>query len=247
MARYQADVLFIASIYPGKLPDLRRYYGPSLNSTGVGAVRSTLFRLEPVPRGAKPFVLPIYDSFQDVLDTNQLSTLRDRPGNPTTAKPVTCENIAGDLLEKWGGGLMGVPAGARPGIIQIQPDNLALREFNKEGKLPVANLAEIAEMTDMQTRYFEFLAVQGRRLHKESNWKEITDTMRLAAEWMGYKEDWMVNLQGAPTTSPCPLCTKEIPNAAIFCPECKQQIRAMPAHIAAIQQQAAGVRKTVSA
>jgi hypothetical protein len=210
MARYEADCCFIASIYPGKLEPIRRHYGPSRESQGIKAIRSTLFELKPVPRGGEPFVFPVWDSFQNIVVVGQ----KERQ-----PKPVPVQEIVDDVLARWTGGLHNVPTGAKPGIIQIA------------GSKPTR--AEHEEMKQVQTIYFEFHFNKGEELHRQNKWDDITEVMRLGANWLGRDALW-ANPAIAMESGPCPLCTRIIPNAAIFCPECKQQIKAMPAELAAM-------------
>jgi hypothetical protein len=234
MARYTPDVLFIGSIYPGQLPDIRRNYGRSLAEKGVGVERSTLFHLDPVPRGQRLFILPIYDSFESVLDIMAMSAHAGRPEKPRMPKPVAVEEIMADLLKEWTGGLFNVPSGTKPGVGQISLLKQQVREFNETGKLP-SGIAdqELEQLKTQQTLYFEYLFTEGERLHKQSNWKEITDTMRLAADWLGYAREWS-HKAIAKDSAPCPLCTSLVPNAAIICPSCHHQIKAMPPELASL-------------
>lgn len=211
MARYEPDVLYIASIYPGKLEPQRRTYGPSRESTGPKAIRSTLFELTPVKRGGKPFVLEVLDSFEDVIILGQ----KDK-----VPKPVPVQSIIDDILGRWTGGLHNVPNGAKPGIMQIA------------GSRPTDS--EMKEMVQMQTIYFEYLFSEGEKLHKKNDWDGITEPMRLASEWLGMHAIW-ANPAIAMDSGPCPLCGTTIPNHVSFCTGCHQQVRAIPAEIAAIQ------------
>lgn len=203
MARYEAEVQYIASIYPGKLEPVRRHYGPSRESVGPKAVRSTLFELKPVPRGGKPCVIQVMDSFQDVIVLGQKEKV---------AKPVEVQSIVDDILAKWTGGLFNVPSGAKPGIMQIAST--------------VPTKAELDEMTRDQTVYFEYLFSEGSKLHDQKQWDNITQPMRDASNWLGRDAVW-ANPAIAMHTGPCPLCTEIIPNSAVFCPQCKQQVSFM--------------------
>jgi hypothetical protein len=231
MSQYIPDVRFIASIYPGQLPAIRRHYGPSRESEGRGAQRSTAFILTPVPRGKKPFVMPLYDSFENVLDIVTMSSMGNRPEKPRLPKPVPVESIVADLLKEWTGGLYNVPQGAAPGVIEIRPLKVELKKFEENGSLPGATVQEVEQMTEMQTMYFEYLFTEGERFHKQSNWKEITPTMRLAAEWLGHEREWS-HRAIARDSGPCPFCQAMIPNIAIVCGSCRRQVRETPAHLA---------------
>jgi hypothetical protein len=240
VARYQADAAFICSIYPGKLPVIRRNYGTSVHGEGKGANRSTTFKLEPVARGEKPFVLPIYDSFEEILDIAGLSAVTNTPKKPRISKPVPVEAIVADLLKEWTGGLFNVPAGAMPGIILLNPMKVELKKFEADNSLPGPNPGELQQMIAQQTAYFEYLFSEGERLDAQKEWKEITDTMKLAADWLGHARTWS-HRAIARDSSPCPLCTEIIPNAAAVCPRCHQQIRELPPEIARLN---AALRKT---
>ena len=233
MPRYLADVRFIASIYPGELPVIRRNYGTTLESEGRSASRSTAFRLEPVPRGDSPFVLAVYDSFEEVLDVTGMSSMGGSPQNKRAQKPVRVEEIVADLLKQWTGGLHNVPQGASPGIIEIKPMKVEMEKFEKNGSLPGPGPKELSHMVEVQTAYFEYLFQEGEKYHQRNEWKEITNSMRLAADWLGYSRVWS-HRAIARDSGPCPACTKIIPTAAAVCPECHTQIRALPAEIAAL-------------
>lgn len=200
--RYEAEALYIASIYPGKLDPVRRNYGPSRESTGPNAKRSTLFQLEPVERGDDPFVLQVLDSFQDIASF--ATGLKE-----IIPKPVDVQQIVNDLLGRWTGGLFNVPEGARPGIIQIA------------GTKPTR--AELVEMRTFQTAYFEYLFNEGAKLDGKKDWDNITPTMRLGANWLGRDAVWS-NPAIAMNTGPCPLCTETIPTSAVYCPRCSNQV-----------------------
>ena len=229
MAQYIPDCRFIASIYPGALPVIRRHYGPSRQSEGAAAQRSTAFSLPPVPRGKRPFVLPVYDSFESVLDIVSLSSLGNKAQKPHLPKPVAVETIIADILKEWTGGLFNVPQGAMPGVIEILPMAVEIKKFEQSNgrDLPGPNPGEMAQMTQQQTLYFEYLFTEGERMHKQNNWKEITDTMRLAAEWLGYEREWS-HRAIARESGPCPWCTAIIPNTAIVCSQCGRQVRETP-------------------
>jgi hypothetical protein len=241
MAQYIPDVRFIASIYPGVLPTIRRHYGPSRQSEGVGAQRSTAFTLQPVARGKKPFVLPLYDSFENVLDIVSLSSMGNKAEKPRLPKPVPVETIVADLLKEWTGGLFNVPQGAMPGVIEIRPMKVELEKWEKSGTLPGATVSELDQMETQQTLYFEYLFTEGERLHKQNNWKEITDTMRTAAEWLGHEREWS-HRAIARDSGPCPWCQAIVPNIAIVCNTCGRQVRETPPHLAHLEKPSAALR-----
>jgi hypothetical protein len=231
MARYIPDVRFIASIYPGQLPIIRRHYSPDRNGG------STAFSFDPVPRGGRAFVLPVYDSFESLLDVQGLSAMGNQNvQKPRLPKPVPVETIVADILKEHTGGLFNVPQGATPGVAEIFPLKVELKKFADTGDLPSPTGAEMKAMMATQSMYFEYLFTEGERLHKQNNWKEITDTMRLAADWLGYKRDWS-HRDMASDSAPCPWCTSMISNQAIVCPSCNRQVKATPAHLLNLERQ----------
>ena len=233
MSRYIADVGFIASIYPGRLESLRRWYGPTRESMGPGSQRSTLFQLEPVKRGASPFILPVFDSFQEI-DNFSRAGGGDRP---KISSPDPVEDISSDLLAKWTSGLHNVPAGASPGIIQIHPLPAQVRDWGgNPSRLDriTASLDEIAEMESKQTLYFEYLFQQGELHHRQNQWDAITPTMRLAAEWLGHEVLWR-HETASRKTIPCPWCGVQIMPQVVVCSSCGRQVRETPPELLALQ------------
>ncbi len=214
MSEYKPQVEYICSIYPGKLPVITRHYGPSLEAQGPNAVRRTNFELLPVPRGEKPFVLRVYDSFQTVLDI--------RTGKQTGTTPVPVEEICDDLLDKWVGNLFNVPAGAKPGVMKIANTS------------PSSD--ELRQMESQQALYMAHFFSEGERLHREAHSDQITDMMRLSAEYLGEKRIWS-DPAIARDSAPCPLCTTMVPNLAFICPACQHVIREIPAELIKFQSQ----------
>ena len=169
-----------------------------------------------MPRGGKPYVIQVWDSFESVLDIVGSGGLT-RGQKAYMAKPVPAEDIVKDILTHWTGNLFNVPAGASPGIIEVANST--------------ATQADIRRMEQMQTMYFEYLYTEGKRLAQEHLWKEISDTMRLAADYLGYKETWS-HRDIARDSSECPFCTELIPNSALKCKFCGEKVREYPAHLA---------------
>ena len=226
MAKYVADTAYIASIYPGELEPIRRSYGPTRESGGKSAVRSTLFELPPVPRGSKPpyAILEVSDCFEDVMDVMSQSGHSGGP-RPRLPKPVAVETIVDDLIGRWTGGIFNVPAGAKPGVMRIV------------GTVPTQR--EMRQMEEQQGAYFEYWFGQGEGLFRGdpttvNNYKTYTTEMRLAAEWLGRSRPWS-DPRAAAETESCPFCTSIISRIAIFCPQCNRQVREIPAHLAALQ------------
>lgn len=214
MSEYKPAVEFICSIYPGKLPVLTRFYGSSIEAQGPSAVRRTSYELVPVPRGEKPFVLKVYDSFQTILDI--------RTGKMTATMPVPVEEVAGDLLDKWTGNLFNVPSGAKPGVMLIANTS--------------PNRDELRQMESQQALYMAHFFSEGERLHREAHSDQITEMMRLSAEYLGEKRIWS-DPAIARDAAPCPLCTTMVPNLAFICPACQYVIRAIPPELIKLQSQ----------
>lgn len=244
MPRYIADVRFIASIYPGQLPELRRHYGPSMHATGVGAQRSTLFRLEPVKKGGRPFILPVYDSFEEIL--NPMARPDQSGRKPRLTRPEEVANIVADLLKEWTANLYGVPEGAKPGVMEVHLDTLTpqqMQDLQNKGiapKTPTSGIPgdEYAQMVDQQTRYFEYWFMIGEQLHSRDpkvvqQYGQITNTMRLAADWLGHQRPW-TNRDYILENVPCPWCTALIPQSAIVCPTCGRQVKETPKELAGL-------------
>lgn len=231
MAKFSADVRFIASIYPGKPQDLRRNYGLSKNCDGPDANRSTLFHLEPVPRGAPPFVLPVYDSFESTRDFVRQSGSPRKAYNPNL---VEVEYIVSDLLGQWAGNQHLIPQNppATPGIIEISPLPAEVRNFLRDGVLPKPNSTELAEMKARQTAYFEFLFNEGEKIARGDHstimqWSNYTPEMRLAAQWLDRHTQWSDPSMAADMEA-CPFCQQLIPPAAYVCKWCNRTVKAIP-------------------
>lgn len=232
--RYVAEVRFIASIYPGQLPVLTRYYGPSISATGQGASRRTEFKLEPVLKGARPFILPVHDSFEQTLDVMALSAHKNNPHKPMQSKPVAVEGIVQDLLNDWVGRLANVPDGCKPGVGEVHLPESIVNEYNRRGsQLPNSVTEskhsgiprdEYDQLVDQQTKYFEYWLGEGELTHDQKKFKEISPIMRLAAEWFPDRPVRWRTKNFAAEIVRCPLCTSEIPADAVVCPSCRHQL-----------------------
>ena len=148
MAKYIAEIRWIGSIYPGQALDIRRNYGPSRANDGADAQRSTLFHLEPVPRGGTPYVIPVFDCFESVRDFVRQG---GGPRHKHNANPVPCEEIVSDLLTQWVGGLHLIPQDppAKPGIMEISPlqtEERAFRQAIGQINLSGVNWAEMQRL-----------------------------------------------------------------------------------------------------
>jgi hypothetical protein len=158
----------------------------------------------------------VYDSFESIIDVMG-SAQRKKGEKAYLPRMVPVDEIIADLIGKWASGLFGVPDGAHPGIMEIAG--------------PVPTKAEQQQMEQAQTLYFNFRFSEGERLYRENKWGEITDVMRLAAEWLGHKTVWS-STDIADTSEPCPFCTTVVPKLAIVCPTCQRQIREIPPELA---------------
>jgi hypothetical protein len=220
MAKYTADCLVIASIWPGKLEPKTMYHGLDQDPRSG---RSTRYWIEPVKKGSRPpyKLLTISDSFESVPDLNELASENYHGRNAMTSKPVACEEIAENLVQFWAGHMVGIPPGAAPGII-ILP---------KGREIPHDN--DVNRMFQMQTMFAEFCFTQGERLAAERDWKGITETMRVMAKWLGHARPWnspeMVN-----EAADCPACKQPIPKEAFVCHHCGTKIKALPPELAAL-------------
>jgi hypothetical protein len=218
---FEPRYIFLCSIYPGQFPPQRRAYGTSIHSTGKGASRSTLFEIPPVPRGSRPpfATLQVFDSFECIPNLQQMSAQNTRARSD---RPVPVEEIVDDLLACWTGNLFNVPRDAKPGLMAIA------------GTTPTQR--ELSQLEAQQTRLFEYWFHEGERHHRQNEWKEITDSMRLAAEWLGddYRREWS-HLAIARANSPCVFCGKSIPDTALVCSHCGRTVRAIPPELAALQ------------
>ena len=115
----------------------------------------------------------------------------------------------------------------------------ALREFYSQvnGRLDVKDIQpteeELETLMTRQTAYAEYRFAEAERLAQEKLVKAITPEMRVLASWLGRDRVWG-NSGTSTGMVPCPLCTKQISNAAIVCPECGHKVKAMPAALAAL-------------
>lgn len=251
--RYEPDRRYIASIYPGRLGDIYRDYGPSRECSGPNAIRRSCYHLEPVARGTKPYVIEVMDCFQNIQDFVRTQGHGNK-GKAYQAAPVPVEEIIADILLQWTGGLFNVPPGAKPGIIEIFPTKADLNLCESKGRnavtgrlnmMPVPAMAELNEMMTMQTAYFEFFFNEGEKIQRGDTearelWKYITEPMRLAAEWLNRPRPWS-NPSMRSEDVPCPWCRTLIDPLSIVCAHCGRQVTAAPAHLAALDGSVEGV------
>ena len=240
--RFIAEVRFIASIYPGDLPTITRFYGPSINAVGSGARRRTDFNLEPVERNGKPFLLAVHDSFEEVLDVMAMSAQKMTPGKKFSSRPVPVETIVSDLLTEWTGRLANVPLGAMPGVNEVHFSDKIVGEYQRTGAFPdmVLNSKtsgigtdEYQQLVAQQTRFMEYWFGQGELLYDKKKFDEVSPIMRLAADWLGHKRPW-TSKDFVVESESCPFCTALVPKTAYICMTCGKTIRELPADLAAL-------------
>jgi hypothetical protein len=210
----------MASIWPGKLEPKPMYHGLDQDArTG----RCTVYWIPPVRKNARPpyELLTISDSFENVPDLNELAGDLRGGRTPMTSKPVPCEDIAENLRRFWAGNMVGIPAGASPGII-ILPKG---RE--------VPHQKDIDAMMSMQTAFAEHQFQQGERLASERDWKGITQTMRDMAKWLGHERRWSTPEMVIESVG-CPACKQPIPKDAFVCFHCGTKIKAFTPELAAL-------------
>lgn len=226
MAKYVAESKFIASIYPGKLPEIIKYVGPDpavRDRNGKANSRATVYRLKPVPRGGKPFMLEVTDSFENV--PNPMKTAESSKGDRKGANMifdsnlVSCEEIAQGLVQEWVGNMVKMPVGGAPGIMIVV------------GTVPTQ--AELEHMQQAQTIYFESLYSEAQRLADIHLVDKITQPMRDAAEWLGREPKWVPK---STDLIACPVCRKDIAADSIKCAVCGTQLQALPPELAKLNQ-----------
>src|SRR6185312_10003537 len=201
MPKYVAESRYIASIYPGQLEPIRLYHGPSFDPKSG---RCTMYRIPPVPRGDKPFVLEVSDAFETVL---QLTP----DGSEKVSKPVVVDETVKTLLHNWAENIAEFPG--RPGVMEIA------------GPEPTED--ELRQMREQQTVLFEALYHQGKLL-SVNDWKRITEPMRMAGTYLGRSDSWL-NPENSGVE--CPACAEPISSRAAICKHCGYKIRAVPGEV----------------
>ncbi len=212
--KFVAERRYICSIWPGELEPISVNVG---RQPTKDKGRRTVYELEPVKRGGKPFVIEITDMFEDVPNPAK----GDGSVLLFDAKPVDCGESVTNCLNIWTRNIFGVPDGAAMGIMEI---------VNTAPTGP-----ERATLLETQTALMEWLFQEGERLDQEKKWKFITAPMRLSAEWLGRPRRW-ANPGQAAESSPCPACQQIIPDAASVCHHCGTRVRALPAELAALNK-----------
>lgn len=223
MSKYQAEIRYIASIYPGKIAPITKFVGPSMNPRDG---RATVYWMPSIKRDEKPSdkrdgkkqqnltilkvgyqhiaVLSVADSFENVLDPLQLGTGL-KTADTYKPLPVSCDELARDLISHWAGNMVGLPPGASPGIMVC------------------ANLTptqdELSRMVLMQTAYFEHRLQEADNLANENRHRFITDEMKTAAIWLGKDRSWATP---SANLGKCKWCMATMPSEAIVCQICSR-------------------------
>lgn len=215
MAKYTAEVRYIASIWPGKLEPITLYHGPS---PVVSSKRSTQYKLQPVARGLKPFVLEVADGFENVFDP---MTIGSNSSQRMRSKPVDGAETVNVLIKHWAGNIVDMPPGGGMGIREII------------GTVPQKQ--ELEQMREELTVFCEYKFQQGEQHHRQNQWKEITQTMRDCASWLEKDTIW-ANPASASELINCVACGELVKPRASVCKHCGYQLRALPPEIAALNQ-----------
>jgi hypothetical protein len=219
MAKYTADTITIASIWPGTLEPKIMYHGADPDPKSP---RATRYWIEPVKRNSRPpyRLLLVSDSFENIADYTNAEG-----GKPEfISRPVMCEHIVENLLRYWAGNMVGVPAGAAPGIIALKG------EAGKDG-YAIPHSTELDTMFRMQTMFAEDQFQKGERLAAEREWKGITQTMRDMARWLGRDRPWSTP-ELTMKVIDCPACRQPIPDDAYICHHCGTRVKALPDDLA---------------
>lgn len=215
MAKYTAEVRYIASIWPGKLERVTLYHGPSPN---VHSKRATGYELQPVPRGGKAFVLEVADGFENVFDPTAIG---NKSSDRRRSSPIDSAETVRVLVNHWGGNIVDMPPGGGLGIREII------------GTIPQKQ--ELEQMRSELTLFAEFQFQKGELHHRQNQWKEITQTMRDCANWLEKDVLW-ANPASASELINCVACGELVKPKAAVCKHCGYQLRALPPEIAALNQ-----------
>lgn len=156
-----------------------------------------------VPRGKGYAVLVITDSFQWVRDITAIHEDNYIPA------PIPAARIAEALVAEWGSGL--AAGSGRAGIGVWDP--------NSGWDLP----QYVEQLRAGQEAYFRQLVMAADINFARTGQKEITDLMRMAAEWLGTDRDWNKAIEEI-LMKRCPACTRRIPQAAMRCQECHTEL-----------------------
>ena len=215
MGKYVAESVTIASIWPGKLPPLQKYVGEHPRDTRG---RCTTYELEPVPRGGKTFTLEVYDGFESVRDWIESA---EQGTQIVKSNPVDCREIAENLVREWAGNFVDVPANAGLGIKIIR------------GSVP--HVDELRDMKEELSRFANWQFQKAEQHARLNEWKEISETMRVCAKWLGQDRIWSEPQKAGELTA-CAACRETISSLASVCPKCGTKLKALPPELAALNE-----------
>lgn len=152
-----------------------------------------------ITRGQGYSALVITDSFQWILDITETKKHNYIPA------PIPARQIAEATVAEWTSGL--ASGAGRAGIGVWDPDNgFALAQF-------------VAQLRAGQEIYFRELVMAADISFARTGQKEISDLMRLGADWLGVDRDWNKSIEEV-IQKRCPACTKKIPQEALRCQGC---------------------------
>lgn len=216
MGKYIADTTSIASIYPGFTEPIRRDHSPDSNpNKGT----STWYRLKPVKKGGKAFVLEVSDCFEHKKDVCKSI---DRGRITMEITPISVEEVCDDLLKHWVGNIVGLPHGALPGIMKIR------------GTVPQQE--ELEQMRAQQQAYMEYYFAEGERIYQSNEGvHKISPKSKMAAEYLGRPTLWSHPAKSTDEV-PCRACRKTIAADAYVCSHCGTRLKALPPDLAAFNE-----------
>lgn len=125
--------------------------------------------------------------------------------------PISAASVAENLIQRWSNGLIGTKDGLGPGIMICA------------GLEPTPE--EIDVVNQRQSDYFSSLINEADTLFGREEFTAITDTHRLAADWMGVNDrEWAKPITRVEMRA-CPACAEQIRGAAKVCRWCHTDLR----------------------
>ncbi len=259
MAKYVAESRVIASIYPGTVERITLYHGHDPKPTKG---RATSYWLPPIPKNKSPFpagqeerdafeaklkshnvtvkkvngswvaLLEVSDAFESVFNVLKSESVGKLAAFDTN--PVDCDQIANFLIHQWAENMVGIPAGASPGIMIIA------------GTVPTVE--EQKQMLTMQTAFYTDRFQQAETLIAQNQYRELTQVMKDAAVYLDHARTWASPGLSTQTIN-CPACRQVLPDDAMVCHHCGLRVKALTPELAALNQsgQPAPVKETVPA
>lgn len=156
-----------------------------------------------VTRGAGYSALVITDSFQWILD---ITNSRDHHYIPA---PIAAQQIAEATVAEWTSGLASGAGRAGIGV------------WNPHGGFELPQF--VAQLRAGQEIYFRELVMAADISFARTGQKEISDLMRLGADWLGVEREWNKSIEEV-IQKRCPACTKKIPQEALRCQGCQTDL-----------------------